>query len=737
MNKPTESTRFRVEAAREAAILRGDIRDDLMRDEVLAEIFAATARARPDHPALVFGETRHSYGEVDARSDAIARGLIAARHRPGRRRRAVDAPRRRPPDRPDRASPSPAPPGCPSTPTRRSTASRVCLADAERQGAARRRQRSAERADGRLPGPDPGRPGRRRRPTPRSIRGRAGLTPRAPGLPDLHLGLDRHAEGHRHQPPQHLPLPALRERALRLRAPRTSCFQGASVAFDLSMEEIWIPYLVGATLFVASPAMMGDVETLPDVLIAAGITVLDTVPTLLALLSRDVPSLRLILLGGEALPPPLVGALGEARPAALQHLRPDRGDGRRDRRARCGRASPSPSAGRSRTTPATSPTRHSTSLRRGVRASLLIGGPGVAKGYLKRPELTAEKFVANPFSNRRPRPDPLPLRRRGQRSTRTATSLFHGRIDDQVKIRGFRVELGEIEAKLARPAGRRAGGRRAAPGRRASTGSSPSWCSSARRCSTGRRSAPDLRDRAAALHGPEPFRDRRGPAAAVLRQDRPQGAARRRARRRRRRRGAGGAAQRDRGGPARRGEARLRQPGAALRRRLLHRSRRPLAARRPLRLGGARDRRRWPRSRSRTSTASAPCGRWPTHLIERTGGAGAATVVRDLSFAPPPLLRRFLCGLAQAAALPFILDARRRRSGSASSSPTCCIAGEGFGFFGEMATLLAVYVRINLVDGADRDRAKWLIIGRTKPGRYPLWGAYYFRWWLVQRARCR
>ena len=63
-------------------------------------------------------------------------------------------------------------------------------------------------------------------------------------------------------------------------------FQGASVAFDLSMEEIWIPYLVGATLFVASPAMMGDAEKLPDVLIAAGVTVLDTVPTLLALLQQ-------------------------------------------------------------------------------------------------------------------------------------------------------------------------------------------------------------------------------------------------------------------------------------------------------------------------------------------------------------------------------------------------------------------------------------------------------------------
>ena len=83
-------------------------------------------------------------------------------------------------------------------------------------------------------------------------------------------------------------------------------FQGASVAFDLSMEEIWIPYMVGATLVVASPATIGDAEKLPDILIEAGVTVLDTVPTLLGLLNRDIPCVRLILLGGEALPPPLV-----------------------------------------------------------------------------------------------------------------------------------------------------------------------------------------------------------------------------------------------------------------------------------------------------------------------------------------------------------------------------------------------------------------------------------------------
>ena len=78
---------------------------------------------------------------------------------------------------------------------------------------------------------------------------------------------------------------------------------------------------------------------------------------------------------------------------------------------------------------------------------MLIGGPGVARGYLKRDELTAEKFIANPFAS--DGADPV-LYRSGDAVAIDANGdiLFRGRIDDQVKIRGFRVELGEIEAKL-------------------------------------------------------------------------------------------------------------------------------------------------------------------------------------------------------------------------------------------------------------------------------------------------
>jgi acyl-CoA synthetase (AMP-forming)/AMP-acid ligase II/acyl carrier protein len=92
----------------------------------------------------------------------------------------------------------------------------------------------------------------------------------------------------------------------------------------------------------------------------------------------------------------------------------------------------------------------------GIAGELLIGGQGVTRGYLNRPDLTQERFIPNPFSA-----DPLvglafPL---GNRLYRTGDSVryradgqleFLGRIDFQVKIRGYRIELGEIETILGR-----------------------------------------------------------------------------------------------------------------------------------------------------------------------------------------------------------------------------------------------------------------------------------------------
>ena len=87
----------------------------------------------------------------------------------------------------------------------------------------------------------------------------------------------------------------------------------------------------------------------------------------------------------------------------------------------------------------------------GSEGEICIGGDGLARGYFKRDELTAEKFVANPFKVGariyrtgdigRWLPDP---------KTATGTLLYSGRRDQQVKIRGFRIELGEIENALCR-----------------------------------------------------------------------------------------------------------------------------------------------------------------------------------------------------------------------------------------------------------------------------------------------
>ena len=122
--------------------------------------------------------------------------------------------------------------------------------------------------------------------------------------------------------------------------PDDRVYQGLTIAFDFSVEEIWVPWAVGATLVPKPPggSLLG--VDLHEFLTERRVTAMCCVPTLLATLEDDLPALRFLLVSGEACPHDLVAPLAPARPAVPQRLRPDRGDRQRHlgrRRTRTGR----------------------------------------------------------------------------------------------------------------------------------------------------------------------------------------------------------------------------------------------------------------------------------------------------------------------------------------------------------------------------------------------------------------
>lgn len=226
--------------------------------------------------------------------------------------------------------------------------------------------------------------------------------------------------------------------------------QGSSPSYDSSVEETWLALAVGAAVVV----MDGDAARLgPDLpawLRAERITVLCPTPTLLrSTACRDpeveLPDLRLVYAGGEALPADLADRWARGR-------RFVNGYGPTECAVTALRGPVVPGAPVSIGRPVAGNAAHVLDatlgdVDDGATGELCIGGAGLARGYLDRPELTAERFPAHPRHGR--------IYRTGDLVRRDAAGDFHylGRIDAQVKVRGHRIELEEVEARLVQCAG--------------------------------------------------------------------------------------------------------------------------------------------------------------------------------------------------------------------------------------------------------------------------------------------
>lgn len=230
--------------------------------------------------------------------------------------------------------------------------------------------------------------------------------------------------------------------------PGDRVYQGMTIAFDFSVEEIWVPFVGGATVVPApgEQALIG--EELADFLRVNAITCMACSPTLLSSIESDVPGLRLILVGGEACSHNLVVRWSRPGLTLLNTYGPTEATvtatmGLLDpgRPVTIGRPLPSYSIA------ILDPERPALA-EPGELGEIGIAGIGVAVGYLKRPELTASKFI----------PDFLDLPNNPTRRIYRSGDLgrvsadgeieYHGRVDTQVKIRGNRIELAEIEAVL-------------------------------------------------------------------------------------------------------------------------------------------------------------------------------------------------------------------------------------------------------------------------------------------------
>ncbi|MGH3784611.1 MAG: amino acid adenylation domain-containing protein, partial [Pseudonocardiaceae bacterium] len=224
-----------------------------------------------------------------------------------------------------------------------------------------------------------------------------------------------------------------------------------TVGFDIANLEIFGPLLGGAAVVVAGREVAADPFALRQTVISAGVTVMQATPSLwravVAEGATELAGVR-VLVGGEALPADVAASLVDCAASVTNLYGPTETTIWSTVATVDRRTARYPSIGR----PITNTQAYvlDAGLRPvpvGAVGELYIAGAGLARGYLGRPGLTAERFVACPFG-----PAGQRMYRTGDlvRWTADGQLKYLGRTDDQVKIRGYRIEPSEIEAALLR-----------------------------------------------------------------------------------------------------------------------------------------------------------------------------------------------------------------------------------------------------------------------------------------------
>jgi len=419
------------------SIVKGPIRPDLIRDETLAEMFRQTAAAYPQNIALIFGMQSLTYAQLDQWSDAVASDLkekgigrgskigfwwprslelhvaILGTIKAGAAYVPLD--REMPAERVEIVMAEVNADGCFS----QDALNIHCpLLTVLPQPAANAK---FEITEGPLPE------------NYAYILYTSGSTGKPKGIPINHRQICHLVRA---------------EESIFDIQPTDRVYQGFSVSFDMWCEETWVSYLVGATLWVADATTAKSIDELDRVLRDNKITILHAVPSLLAVMDDNIPSLRLINAGGEACTRQVLDRWATPQRAFFNSYGP---------------TETTVSATMARLQPGDVITigqplpnynlavvdEHFVPLPFGERGELIITGPGVSDGYVNLPQLTADKFVLKPETLQE-----LP----GDRLYRTGDAAvinpdgsidFQGRIDDQIKLRGYRIELGEIETRLS------------------------------------------------------------------------------------------------------------------------------------------------------------------------------------------------------------------------------------------------------------------------------------------------